>query len=526
MGANAKQAKQAKANNNNKTPKKPNFLILYVDDQGYSDLSIMGHPTILTPNIDKLALESLRFTQFYSGAPLCSPSRAALLTGRYPIRSGCAGGEWKGSYGSNADFVFSTTSIGGLPRNETTFASILKANGYYTKMIGKWHLGVLDEYMPYNHGFDDYYGIPYSVDMGSSSLNINGYVPGEITPLPFMHNDKIIAQPANLNNLTNSYTTHAIEFIKNQKEPWLLYLSYNHVHMPQFYNNQNFFNKSKRGDFGDASMELDHSIGQIFNFIKAHPNIDENTIIIYTSDNGAQTNNLNGGSAGLFYGGKGETFEGGIRVPAFIRWLGKDGLKNPIIKPGITQEIAHTVDIFTTMLSFANIALPKDRIIDGKDLTSLLLGKTNKSPHECIPIYMGQSNPLNKTETGLWAMRCNQYKAHFIVGDRYNRSPIKFYPKHRPLLYNIEHDPSEKFPLNMSDPININIANYIINKANEHYATVDINIPNQMAKGNNPNNIICCDYNSQIKYPNLPQCTCTPQNFNRNQTLQVVGVSQ
>lgn len=188
----------------------PNFLILFVDDLGYGDLGYNGHPTITTPNIDALALNSMRFTQWYSGFPSCSASRAAILTGRLPPRSGCSGG-WKGG-------VFREGANGGLPTNETSFATILKKVGYATQIIGKWHLGQKDEYLPFNHGFDDWFGLPYSADMGLTPWDMH-----EDPPLALLQNTTILEQPTDLSLLANKYATVAIDFIKNKTAaniPW------------------------------------------------------------------------------------------------------------------------------------------------------------------------------------------------------------------------------------------------------------------------------------------------------------------
>jgi len=444
---------------------RPNFVIFLADDQGYGDLSITGHPTILTPNIDKIGYEGIRFTQWYAGSAVCSPSRAALMTGRYPIRSGCQGAKWDGGgdYG-----VFRADSIGGLHTNETTFAKLLQQNGYNTLMVGKWHLGVKKEYMPLAHGFDEYYGVPYSTDMGTSSYQLNVSFPNE-PPIPLMYNNDIIEQPANLDNLTQNYADHVMSFLdkqKNSKEPFLIYMSFNHVHIPNFYNKK-FKGKSRRGDFGDSSMEMDNAIGQIMQKMEDN-GFDENTVIFYTSDNGPWLKEkLQGGSAGLFYEGKGTTWEGGFRVPSFIRW------KSKIEERQISQEMTSTVDIFTTILSLSNIDLPTDRIIDGVDLSPILFKKTYNLNRDCIFLYKGTS--YNNTYPGLWAVRCNKYKAHYVSITHIDNTPIFHNP---PLLFDLEYDPSELYPLNSSSSYYKNIMTNIQQQVDNHKKTI-IPVTNQ-----------------------------------------------
>eukprot|EP01084_Bolivina_argentea_P091676 165000_1 len=218
----------------------PNYVIFFVDDMGYGDVGFTGQPSINTPNIDKLASEGMVLTSWYTGQPICSPSRAAMLTGRYPVRSGCSGGYAGG--------VFGDASIGGLPTNESTFAAVLKQAGYSTKMIGKWHLGQREEFMPKNHGFDESYWIPYSVDMGSSA-----WLHSNALPLPLLNGSKVLQQPVDLSKVSNLYIEQATDFIQKQsetKKPFVLYMAHSHVHVPDFTNTK-FCNSSIRGRYGD-----------------------------------------------------------------------------------------------------------------------------------------------------------------------------------------------------------------------------------------------------------------------------------
>ena len=492
-------------NGKSSSTKAPNFIILFADDMGYGDLSFNGHPTIHTPNIDALAHSGMIFTQWYSGFHICGPSRAALLTGRLPVRSGMAGG-WKGGN-------LGPESKGGLPYNETTFAEILKYNkGYATKMIGKWHMGQQTKYLPYFHGFDNWYGIPYSVDMGQTPWDPNAESgiknPGAILPLFF--NTTIIEQPANLATLSENYLKEAINFIGNatdNNESWVLYCAFSHVHVPDF-TNEKHCNTSMRGRFGDAISELDWLIGELYNYINDDDNnIDENNIVtFFTSDNGPWLiKNRAGGSAGLFRDGKFTTWEGGIRMPAFIHW------PNHILSGSRTMQVACTIDIFATMISLANAtdSIPNDLIIDGKDLTNVLLNN-GTSPHECIYIYGGtpgadcgnSSDPMNDCP-GLWAIRCGSYKAHWVTRTTNTTStPVKQNP---PLLYNIDWDPSEKHPIYPNNIIYNSTIEYLTSMRDAFEATVPNGIPNQVLLGSDSQYLVCCNQ--------ATNCSCTPDNW-------------
>ncbi len=264
--------------------RQPNVIIIFVDDLGYGDLSSFGHPTIKTPNIDRIADEGVKLTQFYVGASICTPSRAALLTGRLPIRSGMSGSE-------NSGNVLYPRSTGGLPQSEITIAEAVKEQGYTTGIIGKWHLGHLPEFLPLNHGFDYYFGIPYSNDMLPPRYK-------KAPELPLYENQKIIESDPDQNLLTKRYTEKAISFIKENKDgPFFLYYPNNFPHTP-LHASGNFKDSSKRGLYGDVVHEIDWSVGEIQKTLKVL-NIDENTLVFFTSDNGPWLKRgKNGGSAG------------------------------------------------------------------------------------------------------------------------------------------------------------------------------------------------------------------------------------
>ena len=324
---------------------KPNFIVVFVDDMGYGDLGCYGHPTINTPNLDKMAYEGQKWTQFYSASSVCTPSRAGLLTGRLPIRNGMIGKQTR---------VLFPNSKYGLPDSEITIAEKLKESGYKTAAIGKWHLGHKKEYLPLQHGFDYYYGIPYSNDM--DRVNSETCCPGSQYwqkyenqkpkstnyNVPLIENNEIIERPADQTTITKRFTDKAVEFIKNNKEDnFFIYLAHNLPHTPLFASD-NFLGKSKRGLYGDVIEEIDHGIGLIIEELKKN-NLDKNTIVVFTSDNGPWLPfETHSGSAGLLREGKGTTWEGGQRIPGIFWGNG--------IKPGVINDLGSTMDIFPTLL--------------------------------------------------------------------------------------------------------------------------------------------------------------------------------
>lgn len=421
----------------------PNFVVIFADDLGYGDLSTYGNPTIHTPNLDRMAHEGQKWTNFYVAASVCTPSRAALLTGRLTVRSGMS---------SNTTRVIFPNSKNGLPASEVTLAEQLKKAGYSTACIGKWHLGHKKQYLPTNNGFDYYYGIPYSNDMDMvPGLGYRDYwespkdsIKTEHFNVPLMRNTEIIERPANQHTITKRYTEEAISFIKeNKNEPFFVYLAHNLPHIPLFVSKE-FEGKSKRGLYGDVVEEIDHGVGKILKALKEE-GLADNTIVVFTSDNGPWLSfKKNGGSAGLLKAGKGTTWEGGMREPA-IFW-GPE-----LIKPGLVDELGSTMDLFTTFSSLAGVEIPNDRIIDGKDLSQTLLNR-EASPRKSILFYRG---------TELYAARLSDFKAHYITqgaygefGERKEHNP--------PLLYNLSHDASEKFDIAKLHPDVIEQINALI----------------------------------------------------------------
>jgi arylsulfatase A-like enzyme len=405
-----------------KPAQKPNFVIIFCDDMGYGDIGCYGHPTIRTPHIDRMAAEGQKWTDFYVGASVCTPSRAALLTGRLPIRSGMC---------SDKRRVLFPDSARGLPANEVTIAEALKPQGYATGCIGKWHLGHLPQYLPTNNGFDSYFGVPYSNDMDrvAGEGRAAFFDPKvEYWNVPLMRNEQIVERPADQNTLTKRYTEEAVRFIEqNQDRPFFLYLAHTMVHVPLFVSDD-FRGKSPRGLFGDAVEEIDWSVGRVLGTLRRE-GLAENTLVVFTSDNGPWLSyDQHGGSAGLLREGKGCTYEGGMREPCIMWWPGT-------IQPAVIHDLGATMDLLPTILSLAGAEVPSDRVLDGFDLRPVLAG-TGHSPRDTVFYYRGVQ---------LYAVRKGPYKAHFITQSPYGKDqPVSHDP---PLLYHLGHDPSEKYDI-------------------------------------------------------------------------------
>ena len=423
----------------------PNIVLLFADDLGYGDLTVYGHPTSSTPNLQAMANEGMVLTQFYSASPVCSPSRAALLTGRYQTRSGIYPG------------VLNCGSVGGLPLNETTTAELLKPKGYKTAIVGKWHLGVGNDgmYLPTHQGFDTYLGIPYSHDMCPCKIcfypNASCAISCRdgITSCPLYKDTDIIEQPVDLTTLADKYSEAATSFIKENagKNPFFLYMAFQHTHKPQF-SGKRFTNTSIRGIFGDALSELDWQVGEIMDTINSS-GISENTFVFFTSDNGPSLHmGPHGGNGGLLRCGKGTTWEGGQREPAIAWWPGK-------IKAGSrSHDLSGTIDMLPTIASLVDAKLP-DVTIDGQDMSDFLF---NDLPGKREYYIYYPDDP--REDIGIFAVRYREYKAHFYqhgglclntypdVVCRGNYSLRKLDP---PLLYNLVVDASEMYPLDVKE---------------------------------------------------------------------------
>ncbi len=407
-----------------------NFVIIFADDLGYGDLSAYGHPTIRTPHLDRMAQEGQRWTNFYAAASVCTPSRAALLTGRLPVRNGMC---------SDSSRVLFPNSVRGLPASELTLAEQLKSVGYATACVGKWHLGHRPQYLPTNNGFDYYYGIPYSNDMDKVGKKNYKELPDDSIRyqdynVPLMRNAKIIEQPADQRTITKRYTEEAISFIQeHQDKPFLVYLAHNLPHIPLFASDD-FRGTSERGLYGDVVEEIDHGVGQIMVTLREE-GLAENTIVVFTSDNGPWLPfKTHGGSAGLLRAGKGTTWEGGMREPG-IFWSPTN------ITPAVVSGLGATLDLFTTFSTLAGVAIPSDRIVDGLDLSGTLL-RGEPSPRQSMLFYRG---------TTLYAARLGNYKAHYVTQGAYAMFGEK--QTHQvPLLYDLAQDPSEQYNVAETHP--------------------------------------------------------------------------
>ena len=355
-----------------------NFIIILTDDQGYADVGCFGAEAFETPNLDRMAAEGVRFTDFYVAASVCTPSRAALMTGCYPQRVGLPN-------------VLMPTAKIGINSDETTIAEMLKPLGYATACYGKWHLGHHQKFLPKRHGFDDYFGLPYSNDMWPFNPTNKSF-----PDLPLVEGEKVIEYNPDQTQLTTWYTERAVKFIeKNKNQPFFLYVPHSMPHIP-LHVSAKFKGKSKQGLYGDVIMEIDWSVGQILSALK-RLDIDEHTLVIFCSDNGPWLNyGDHAGSAKPLREGKGTTFDGGQREPTIMRWPGE------IPAGTVCRETASAMDILPTIATLAGAKLPTRRI-DGKNIWPLMSSQTGaKSPHEAFFYYRVWA--LEAVRSGKWKL--------------------------------------------------------------------------------------------------------------------------
>ena len=425
-----------------KTKKYPNIIIILADDMGYGDLACYGAIQYATPNLDKLASQGLRFTQFYVGQAVCSASRAALLTGCYPNRIGI-----NGALNPNAEI--------GLNAEEVTIAELVKERNYKTAVIGKWHLGHHLKFLPLQHGFDEYLGLPYSNDMWPLYYDNTRNIPEEykrkltFPELPLIKDNKIIRELKTIDDqaeLTTIYTEAAISFIKrNKDDSFLLYLAHSMPHVPLAVSSK-FKGKSKQGLYGDVIMEIDWSVGQILKTLDEN-NLTDNTLIIFTSDNGPWLNfgNHAGSTAGLREG-KGTSFEGGQRVPCIMKW------PNAIPKGVICNKIASTIDILPTLAEITEVPLPKEKI-DGISILSLMKGDENSNPREFFYYYYGNNQLEGVLKDGWKLIFPHEHRTYEENIPGRNGLPGKLTTKSSTLeLYDLRRDPGERYNVIESYP--------------------------------------------------------------------------
>lgn len=424
---------------------KPNVILIYIDDMGFGDLGRTGAIGYETPNFDQMAAEGMFFSNYYSPQAVCSASRAGLLTGCYPNRIGFRG-------------ATDHTAKTGINSEEETIAELLKAEGYATAAYGKWHLGYQKEFLPTQHGFDEYLGIPYSNDMWPNHPRNKNYYPD----LPLIKDDKMIERNPDQSQFTTLFTEKTIDFIKkNKDQPFFTYLAHPMPHVPLFVSSK-FEGKSEHGLYGDVIMELDWSLGEIRKTLR-DLKIEENTLLIITSDNGpwlAYGNHA--GSPGAFREGKGTTFEGGQRVPCIMEWPGT------IPAGKVSNNMAAGIDILPTIIEATNAKTPEKRI-DGVSLFENLKGNLSEVPRDQFLFYYRRNS--------LQAIRYGKWKYNF---SHPGRTTVGFAPgkdgqpggsyenfNHQGGLYNLERDPGERYNVEFNEPQVMKVIMQIAKEARE-----------------------------------------------------------
>ena len=414
---------------------RPNIVIIYIDDMGYADIGPFGAKGYATPNLDRMASEGMKFTSFYSAQAVCSASRAALMTGCYANRIGIHG-------------ALGPHSKVGISSNEMTIAQVCKQQGYATAIFGKWHLGDARQFLPLQHGFDEYFGLPYSNDMTPHHR-----YPGEerdYMKLPLINQNTVVnpdVGDAAQDQLTTWYTEHAVSFIHRHKnEPFLLYVPHAMVHVPLHVSDK-FRGKTQRGLFGDVVEELDWSVGEILKALK-QDGLDERTLVMFCSDNGPWL--CFGDHAGSAYPlreGKGTSWDGGVREPTLMRWPGH------IPAGRVCDAPLMTIDMLPTIARLIGARLPPNKI-DGLDITDVLTGKTEKSPHDVLYFYYHQDD-LESLRSGKWKLELarNYQSLNGKPGGK-NGRPAKYESLKipQPELFNLDADPGEQHDVAAEQP--------------------------------------------------------------------------
>jgi len=420
--------------NKHKTNSLPNIIIIFTDDQGYGDIGCFGATGFQTPNLDKMAADGMRFTNFYSAQPVCSASRAGLLTGCYPNRIGISGA------------LFPYDDVG-LSDDEVTLAEMLKGKGYATAIFGKWHLGHHEQFLPLQHGFDEYTGLPYSNDMWPIELDGSKSAPGkgrgDFPDLPLIEGNEpieFITSYADQDKLTTLNTEKAVDFIRrNKSNPFFLYVPHSMPHIPLGVSDK-FKGKSEQGMYGDVMMEIDWSVGQIIETLKEN-GLEDNTIVIFNTDNGPWLNYGNhAGSSGGLREGKTTSWEGGQRVPCIVKWPGN-------VPSGVVcNQLASSIDFFPTLASIVGGDLPKHKI-DGVNVIELWKGDFSAKPRKELYYYYGKNN-LNAVRQGTWKLvfphTYQSYEATVPGNDGHAGRRINI-DLDSLELYNLIRDPGERY---------------------------------------------------------------------------------
>ncbi len=413
-----------------KNNNKPNIVFILADDLGYGDLSSYGSETVETTNIDKLAEDGVKLTSYYAAQPVCSASRAAILTGAYANRIGIYN-------------AFGPTSDSGINSNEYTLAEMLKDNGYETGIFGKWHLGSKKEFFPTNHGFDEFYGILYSNDMWRwHPENPEGYP----QDLLLYRNENPLKEIIDQSNLTKDITTESINFIeKNKDNSFFLYIAHPQPHVPLFVS-EDFEDLTGNGLYADVITEIDYSVGRVLDKIE-ESGLTENTIVVFTSDNGPWLSyGDHAGSSGIYREGKGTTWEGGVRVPSIIKFT--NGLK-----PSIIDEPVMAIDWMPTFANITRSKLSQNKI-DGKDIWPLLSGEVKQTPHQELYFYH-RVNELHSIRMNNWKIQFSRtYRSLNGRAGGKDGIPVKYDMNliEKNELYNLKDDPQEKINVYDSFP--------------------------------------------------------------------------
>ncbi|MBX3285273.1 MAG: sulfatase [Actinobacteria bacterium] len=397
--------------------RRPNVVLINCDDLGYGDLGCYGSTRNQTPALDRLAAEGLRLDSFYMASPVCSPSRGAMLTGCYPPRIGF------GSF-DGLPVLFPGQGIG-LAGTEVTLATLLRDAGYRTHMVGKWHCGDQRGFLPTDHGFDHYFGLPYSNDMGRQAPMADGPFapppgaePTYLPPLPLLDDDVVVEQQPDQAALTERYVTEAVRFLRDaRQDPFFLYLAHMYVHVP-LYVQERFARESANGAYGAAVAAIDWATAAILHEL-AELGLAEDTIVVFTSDNGSR--GVDGGSNEPLRGAKTTTWEGGMRVPCLVRWPGR------VAAGRTTDEVATAMDLYPTLAALCGAEVPTDRTIDGRDISALLLDPAAGSPHDAFLYYWMED---------LEAVRVGRWKLHLAKHGRERRA-----------LHDLAADPAEEHDL-------------------------------------------------------------------------------